>query len=166
MGALVLAGEPRPMVIPGLLAPFVEILDAELGEVRTLLAWKRVRQTSTGLYAMLQDTGILALRRKQVLNAVAAFRNRHQMWPINDEVQDWLVAAKLIADDGNPNYVRPRLTELSRGWHELRVTQVDGRRVTEKIFRPCDVLVAGPSRKNKHGRGVTTWEVREFGEAA
>lgn len=154
--------EPHAQLLPNLLSPTIEIIDPELGEVRTLLAWKRVRSTSTGLYALLQDSGILALRRKQVLNAVAAFRNRHQLWPINDEIQDWLVAAKLIPADGNPNYVRPRTSELSHGWTTTRKTGAG----VERIFVPCDILVAAGTRKNKHERNVTAWAIREFGEAA
>jgi hypothetical protein len=179
--------EPRDVVIPGLLAPTIEIIDPELGEVRELLAWKRVRPTSAGLYALLQDSGILALSRKRVLNAVAAFRNKKQLWPIADEVQAWLVAAKLIPADGNPNHVRPRLTELSSGWHEVRgpictASKRNGQPCTviastnglcanhggdtpiEPTFVACDVLVAAPvKRPNGRGRNVTAWAVRECG---
>jgi hypothetical protein len=179
--------EPFDVVLPGLLPPTIEIIDPELGELRHLLAWKRVRSTSTGLYALLQDTGVLALRRKQVLNAVAAFRNRWQIWPIADDVQAWLVAAGVIPNDGNPNYVRPRLTELSSGWFEVRgpictdakrngdpctriastngkCAQHGGAEPIEPTFIACDVLVAAPAtRENRHGRQVTAWAVREFG---
>ena len=157
--------EPREQVIPGLLSPTIEVLDDDLGEVRRLLAWKRVRPTSAGLYAVLQDTGFLDMRRKRVLNAVAAIRNATQRWPSACEVIEWLYARKRIANT-NPNQVRPRLHEMSHGWEELRVTGEgpDGKPTREKVFVPCDILIAGPKRKSDvTGHTVLTWQVREVG---
>jgi hypothetical protein len=75
--------------------------------------WKRVRQTSAAQYAHLRDTGTLAKRRDAVLRAVAAIYNATQEWPTSCEVQYWLAIRGELPQDGNPNHVRPRLTELA-----------------------------------------------------
>src|SRR5690242_8476912 len=75
--------------------------------------WKRVRPTSAGVYAHLRDTGTLAKRRHAVLTAIAAIRNATSQWPTACEVQAYLEARQQIPADGNPNHVKPRLTELA-----------------------------------------------------
>lgn len=179
---------PRQIVLPELLSPVVIRFDEELGELKTLLAWKRVRPTSTGLYAFLQDSGYLAHGRKIVLNAVAALYNAKQQWPIADEIQAWLLERKQIRDM-NPNHVRPRLTDLSSGWEETpyqpcgeptksgkpcaaqslkngKCTKHGGDVKRDPVFVPCTILVAGEPRENAHGIKCATWHVREFSEVA
>lgn len=133
-------------------------------ERRARAPWKRVRPTSVARYAVLRDSGRLATRRASVLRAVAAIRNATQQWPTACEVQVWLEVAGDIPKDGNPNHVRPRLTELADGWFVKRTMTVDGRRVVERVHVPCDVLVRGPKRKSHtSGISVITWCVREVG---
>jgi hypothetical protein len=119
--------------------------------------WKRVRPTSVAVYSALRDTGTLAKRRAAVLRAVAAIRNATQMWPTACEVQRWLAERGEIPNDGNPNHVKPRLSELADGWHSTRM--IDGKRLHVKVY--CDVLVRGPKRKSAVTNiAVLTWQVR------
>ena len=112
------------------------LLDAVAREERP---WKRVRPTSTAQYAALRDTGTLAKRRADVLRAIAAIRNATQEWPTACEVQAWLVERGDLPNDGNPNHVRPRCTELA----------------------DTGVLVRGPKRRSQtSGITVLTWQVK------
>lgn len=126
----------------------------ELGERRP---WKRVRPTSIAQYAHLRDTGVAEQRRACVLRAVAAMRNATQVWPTACEVQAWLEERREIPDDGNPNHVKPRLSELADGWEVTRV--VDGRKVRVRVGG--GVLERGPKRKSQQsGIRVLTWQVK------
>lgn len=100
--------------------------------------WKRVRPTSRAIYAQMRDDGTLGRRRDDVLRAVAAMRNKTGRWPTACEVQYWLAARGDIPNDGNPNHVKPRLTELAdRG-----------------------VLQRGPKRQSQvSGLCVLTWQI-------
>ncbi len=149
-------------LLPDLLAPTIEIIDDEIGDVRRLLAWKRVRPTSAAIYELLQDKKILDIRRKRVLNACAAIRNASQRWPTSCEITQWLFERGRIPST-NPNIVKPRCSELSTGWDETR--EVDGQRV--KVFVPCDIFERGRKRKSDiTGHTVLTWQIREAGGAA
>lgn len=119
--------------------------------------WKRVRPTSVAVYQHLRESGTLAKRRQAVLTAVAALRNATQQWPTACEVQDWLASRGDVPADGNPNHVKPRLTELADGWWVTRL--VEGRKT--RVHVPCDVLVRGAKRKSTvTGISVLTWQVR------
>lgn len=118
-----------------------------MAEQLTLLAdvarrerpYKRVRPTSVAQYAHLRDTGTLAKRRHAVLTAIGAIRNRTQQWPTACEVQAYLEKRQQIPNDGNPNHVKPRLTELAAS----------------------GVLVRGLKRRSAvTGLTVLTWEVK------
>lgn len=150
-------------LLPGLLSPIVHVLDDDIGEVRTLLAWKRVRPTSAFLYQIMQDTGLLDVRRRRVLNACAAIRNATQRWPTSCEILDWLVKRKRLTNS-NVNQVKPRCSELADGWTESRVVERDGVKVREDVFVPCDIFIRGPKRKSDiTGHTVLTWQVKEIG---
>lgn len=153
--------QPSTPLLPGLLAPTIEIIDDEIGEVRTLLAWKRVRSTSAFLYQVLQDTGLLDVRRRRVLNACAAIRNKTQRWPTSCEILAWLVERKQLAND-NVNQVKPRCSELADGWTEHRVgVDNDGRPARLTVFVPCDIFERGPKRKSDiTGHTALTWMIR------
>lgn len=123
---------------------------------------KRVRPTSIAQYAVLRDSGTTAKRRNDVLRAVAAIRNATQRWPTACEVQEWMADSGDIPNDGNPNHVKPRLSELADGWTVTRVREVDGQKARVKEHVPCHILVRGPKRKSRvSGIAVLTWQVRE-----
>jgi hypothetical protein len=149
--------QPHTPRLPGLLSPTIDVIDDEIGDVKTIRAWKRVRATSAGLYAELKDSGYLGERRTRVLNALAAMRNATQRWSTACEILRYLHARGEIADL-NPNHVRPRLTELSHGWYDVTTT-ADGER--QRVFTPCDIVIVGPKRKSDvSGHTVLTWEIR------
>lgn len=122
---------------------------------------KRVQATSAAQYQHLLETGTLAKRRMAVLRAVAALREQDGRWPTACEVQRHLADSGAIPNDGNPNHVKPRLSELADGW---TVTKRDTQGQPVKVHVPCHVLVRGAKRKSDVTNiSVITWQIREVG---
>lgn len=138
----------------------VPVVSAATGEVRERKPWKRVRPTSVATYAELRDNGQLAHDRAMVLRCLAALTNATGAWPTADELQDYMARTGEIPDDGNPNHVRPRLTELSCGWDATR--EING--VKTKVHIHCDIVERGPKRSSRlksTTRRVYTWQIKE-----
>jgi hypothetical protein len=138
----------------------VPVASATTGEVRERKPWKRVRPTSVATYAELRDKGQLAHDRAMVLRCLAAFKNDKGIWPTADELQNDMAGKGEIPDDGNPNHVRPRLTELSCGWDVTR--EING--VRTKVHIHCDIVERGPKRPSRLKsvtRRVYTWQIKE-----
>jgi hypothetical protein len=138
----------------------VPVTNVTTGQVREVRPWKRVRPTSVATYAELRDTGKAAHERAKVLRCLAAYKNAVGRWPTRDELQADMVRRGEIPNDGNPNHVAPRLTELSCGWFVVRL--VDG--VKQRVHVPCDVVERGPKRQTSlkaNTRRVYTWQIKE-----
>lgn len=73
---------------------------------------KRSRQVSTAQFTKLRDSGELAARQQQFLDALTAHFNRFNAAPTLKELTRWaFLAGRIHADDAN--IFRPRCTELS-----------------------------------------------------
>lgn len=86
---------------------------------------KNVRQVSRETYNVLVDTGMLGAACTKVMRSLKYYINRHGDAPTPAELSHDMFTLGVIPRD-DPNYTRPRLTELVVGrWQR----QADGSRV-------------------------------------
>lgn len=128
------------------------------GAPRTVRPWKRVRNVSKAQVTALRDNGSLADREQAVMDALAAFYNRHQDWPTAPELTRWMVEHGQLGRE-DYNLVRPRLTELCvgrRDWdHDAQQFRlVGGGRIVTLPRRICRVT----------GGNAHPWKLPQVGE--
>lgn len=130
--------------IPGLFEQRVDMGIGPTGEPRTPLVWKRAADTSKAQITKLRHDGTLPDREQAILDGIAAYWNRHNVWPTAPELARWMFKHGAIPRE-DFNLVRPRLTELCIGWREFKDETrtawrfVGGGRVVTQARRRCTV---------------------------
>lgn len=83
-----------------------------------------VRNTSIEIYKDMLEEGIISDRQAKVFDWLREFRENLGFWPTAAELSEYL-DNKGVEGAGDPNFVRPRLTELKK---ELHLVDEDPRR--------------------------------------
>lgn len=148
---MVQIGRFRAPVIPGLLDPVMERLDAQPVKVR-----KNVRKVSKETYNVLADTGLLGAATTKVMRALKHCINTTQTPPTPEELALWMFQHGVIPR-ARVQVVAPRLTELHIGKFVRRKGQeplrVGGGEVEKLPLRVCRVTgnMAHPVRPREKG---------------
>jgi len=75
-----------------------------------------VRNTSIEIYNEMVEKGIIGERQSKVFDWLREFRENLGFWPTAAELSEYL-DHKGVEGAGDPNFVRPRLTELKKELH-------------------------------------------------
>ena len=118
--------------------------------------WKVVRRVSKQVYAELRRSGHVKKSIRQVLVALAYYRNRTMTWPTPAELTRFMFEQRRIPKNES-RYVAPRLSELIRGWV---VRGADGQKV-RRGGGVCDQLPVRICRES--GQWAHPVAIREAG---
>jgi hypothetical protein len=146
------------MATPAVLSPVqVSLLD---DVERVERPWKRTTGTSREAVRVFEASGDAETRRRQVTLVIRALCNRNGRPPTARDIAIECKARGYIRDD-HPDYVKPRISELYKGYW-VTVTGDDGLRA--RVLRGGGLVEPAGKRKcSKTGKTVHTWRVVERG---